>query len=188
MPELLDAIDWPVRTERLTIRRTRQDDLDRTWVFRQLPEVSRWTSQATLTYAGHQAHFRRSDWLAGELVVELAGRVIGDLMIKIEDAWAQDEAAERAKGVQAELGWSLDPAFHGRGYATEAVRATVGLCFGPLGLRRVIANCFAANEPSWRLMERIGMRREAHNVRDSLHAIDGWVDGYTYALLADEWS
>ena len=47
--------------------------------------------------------------------------------------------------------------------------------------------CFAANEPSWRLMERVGMRREAHNVKDSLHRDHGWQDGYVYALLADEW-
>jgi len=36
-------------------------------------------------------------------------------------------------------------------------------------------------------MERIGMRREAHNVRDSLHRDHGWLDGFGYALLAEEW-
>jgi RimJ/RimL family protein N-acetyltransferase len=36
-------------------------------------------------------------------------------------------------------------------------------------------------------MERIGMRREAHNVRDSLHRTRGWLDGLGYALLAEEW-
>jgi RimJ/RimL family protein N-acetyltransferase len=81
----------------------------------------------------------------------------------------------------------FDPAFGGRGYATEAVRALVSLCFGPLGLRRVHANCFYANEPSWRLMERIGMRRELHSVKESLHRTKGWLDGLSYALLAEEW-
>jgi RimJ/RimL family protein N-acetyltransferase len=56
-----------------------------------------------------------------------------------------------------------------------------------LRLRRVFATCFADNTGSWRLMEKLGMRREAHNVRDSLHRDRGWLDGYTYALLADEW-
>lgn len=36
-------------------------------------------------------------------------------------------------------------------------------------------------------MERVGFRREAHNVRDSLHRERGWVDGYVYAVLAAEW-
>ena len=56
-----------------------------------------------------------------------------------------------------------------------------------LGARRVVADCFAANEASWRLMERVGMRREQHHVEDSLHAELGWLDGLGYALLATEW-
>jgi RimJ/RimL family protein N-acetyltransferase len=89
--------------------------------------------------------------------------------------------------VQAELGWVLDPAYGGRGYATEAVRALLRVCFEDLGLRRVVALCFYDNEASWRLMERVGMRREAHNVRDSLHRSGEWLDGLVYALLAEEW-
>ncbi len=61
------------------------------------------------------------------------------------------------------------------------------ICFEGLGLRRVTADCFAENEASWRLMERVGMRREAHNVRDSLQRSGQWLDGYGYALLAEEW-
>ena len=57
-----------------------------------------------------------------------------------------------------------------------------------LGLRRVVATCFADNEPSWRLMERIGMRREQHAVKDALHRSGAWLDSYGYALLATEWA
>ena len=58
---------------------------------------------------------------------------------------------------------------------------------GKLGLRRVKASCFVGNHPSYRLMERLGMRRETHAVRDALHPSGEWLDGYEYALLADEW-
>jgi hypothetical protein len=51
----------------------------------------------------------------------------------------------------------------------------------------VKALCYADNEPSWRLMERLGMRREEYAVQDSLHRTKGWLDGMTYAVLADEW-
>jgi RimJ/RimL family protein N-acetyltransferase len=51
----------------------------------------------------------------------------------------------------------------------------------------VIAQCFADNEPSWRLMERLGMRREQHTKQDSLHRNGEWLDGMMYALLRDEW-
>ena len=94
---------------------------------------------------------------------------------------------DRARAVQAELGWSLDPAYTGNGYATEAVAELIRICFEELHLRRVIAQCFADNESSWRLMERVGMRRESHDVRGSLHRSGEWLDGLTYAMLADEW-
>ena len=65
-------------------------------------------------------------------------------------------------------------------------RAALDLAFGDLGLHRVTAGCFADNVASWRVMEKAGMRREQHGVRDSWHAELGWVDGFTYAVLADE--
>ena len=66
-------------------------------------------------------------------------------------------------------------------------RELLRICFEDLGLRRVFAQCFADNVPSWRLMERVGMRREEHAVRESLHRSGEWLDGLRYALLAEEW-
>lgn len=183
----LDALEWPVRTERLLLRRATRDDADATWAFRRLPQVHDWLGAAITSYDAYRARFLTEERLAGLLIVALDGTVIGDLVLKIEDGWAQEEVADQAKGSQGELGWAFDPAFGGKGYATEAVRALIGLCFGPLGLRRLHADCFAGNEPSWRLMERLGMRRELHTVKESLHRTRGWLDGFSYALLAEEW-
>ena len=187
MSHPLDTLEWPFRTARLLIRRAARDDLDATWAFRRLPEVHDWLGAATPTYDAYRERYFREKRLANLLIVELDGRVIGDLMLKVEDGWAQEEVADQARCAQAELGWAFDPAFGGHGYATEAVRALIGLSFGPLGLRRLHAQCFYDNEPSWRLMERLGMRREAHSVKESLHRTKGWLDGLSYALLAEEW-
>lgn len=187
MTQDLSAVAWPVRTERLTLRPATAADLDATWAFRRLPEVWEWVTTATSDREVYAERFTNPDRLAATLVVELDGRVIGDLMLALQDAWAQHEVRDRAHLVQAELGWTLDPARQGHGYATEAVAGMVRTCFEELGLRRVVASCFADNEPSWRLMERLGMRREAHTVRESLHRSGAWLDGYGYALLAEEW-
>lgn len=183
MTPLLALVDWPVVTDRLVLRPATDDDVDAIFEIRRLPEVSEWiTAQVSdRSELVERLEHRRA------VVIELDGRIIGDLMIKIEDAWSQREVEADAAGVQAELGWILDPAHGGQGYATEAVTAAIDLCFGPLGLRRVIAHCFADNDASWRLMERVGMRRETHTVRESLHRTHGWLDGYSYGLLADEW-
>jgi RimJ/RimL family protein N-acetyltransferase len=187
MASKLDDVAWPVHTARLSLRPASTADLDATWRFRQVAEVSQWMTSAPASREDYRRKFEDPERLAKTLVVELDGQVIGDLMLAIEDAWAQSEVATQAHGVQAELGWCLDPTHQGRGYATEAVEALMRLCFEDLGLRRVTANCFADNEQSWRLMERLGMRREVHTLRESLHRSGEWLDGMGYALLADEW-
>jgi RimJ/RimL family protein N-acetyltransferase len=183
----LDAITWPVRTDRLTLRPATPDDLEATWQFRRLDDVNRWLTRAPATLQEYRTRFGDPASLAKTLVVELDTVVIGDLLLQVDDAWAQAEVVDQTRGVQAELGWVLHPAHTGHGYATEAVRELIRLCFEDLGLRRVTANCFAANDASWRLMERVGMRRELYTVRDSLHRCGEWLDGMGYALLADEW-
>lgn len=185
MAPSLDVVDWPVRTERLALRRLSDGDLPEIFAYRSQPQVAEWTGSRV---ADVESLAERLGDGATVVIVEHDGELIGDLMVRIQDGWGQREVADQAVGVEAELGWTFDPAHQGRGLATEAIRALVGICFDDLGLRRVVASCFAANDPSWRLMERLGMRREAHNVADSLHRDHGWLDGYFYALLAEEWA
>lgn len=187
MPQDLSAVAWPMRTERLTFRPATADDVAGAWAFRRLPEVQEWMTTADTDREAFARRFVEPDRLSKTLAIELDGVLIGDLMLAIGDAWAQAEVKDRASGVQAEIGWCLSPEHQGRGYATEAVRELLRICFEELGLRRVVAMCFADNVPSWRLMERLGMRREEYAVRDSLHRSGEWLDGMTYALLVDEW-
>lgn len=184
MPRQLGDVAWPVSTARLTLRRARADDADAVLSYRCLPSVSEWIGAPPEDFPTRFAASERLDVL---LMVERAGAIIGDLMVKAEDAWAPPKVVSQARGVQAELGWALRPEETGKGYATEAVEAALRICFEDLGLRRVTASCFAANTASYRLMERVGMRREARTVKDALHPSGKWMDGYSYALLADEW-
>ncbi len=186
-PDPLENVEWPFRTERLVIRRARPEDAEATWPFRRLPEVTAWMTSAPPDLDDYRARFLSPGRFRLTLVMEHQDRVVGDLMLAVEDAWAQWEVADRAKGTQAKLGWCLDPAYGGRGLATEGAAALLEIAFDRLGLRRVLAECFADNVPSWRLMERLGMRREQHAVGDSLHRSGEWLDGFTYALLATEW-
>lgn len=178
-------VTWPRTTARLTLRPAIPADADAMFAYRSQEPVARWMTQLPTDVDAWRADFDKRFPYA--LMIELDGEPIGDLFFKTEDAWAQAEVRDRAKDVVAEIGWCLAPAQAGHGYATEAVADLLDIAFDGLGVRRVIANCFAVNEPSWRLMERLGMRREAHNVRDTLHRDGEWYDGLTYALLADEW-
>lgn len=180
-------VAWPRATERLVLRPALPQDAEATWRVRHLESVSRWLTEAPSTLDSHRVWFEDQTRLASTLVVELEGQVIGDLKLRVEDAWAQREVAAGARQSQAELAWVLDPQVAGQGYATEAARELVRLCFEELALRRVVATCFADNTPSWRLMERLEMRREMHAVGDALHRSAGWRDTFAYAALASEW-
>lgn len=87
---------------------------------------------------------------------------------------------------QAEIGFTLARAYQGQGYATEAVGRLVDYLFADLGLHRIQANCDVANNASSSLMERLGMRREAHFV-ESIWFKGEWRSEYCYGLLRREW-
>lgn len=183
----LDAIPWPLRTARLLVRPAVPLDAEASRRIRSAPGVSDWLGYRPGDAAAWAELFGDPERLARTLVVEHDGVVIADLMLDVRSPWSQREARERAAGREAALAWVFDPAHQGRGLATEAVRVLVDAGFAHLGLHRVTADCTADNTASWRLMERLGMRREGHHVRAELYADGVWRDGLTYAVLADEW-
>jgi RimJ/RimL family protein N-acetyltransferase len=149
--------------------------------------VARWLSAAPDDYDEFGRAFSEPARTDTTLVVEHDGTVVGDLYLAVTDAWGQREVAERAARTQAEIGWSVDPAYGSRGYATEGAAELLRICFDGLGLRRATAGAFADNVASIRVMEKIGMTIEGRSRQDSLHRELGWVDGVSAAVLADDW-
>lgn len=86
----------------------------------------------------------------------------------------------------AEIGWILLPSSQGHGYAAEAARLLLDLCFGTLGLHRVYAELDPRNEASVALCERLGMRHEGHLV-EHMWLKGEWTDTGHYAVLEREW-
>lgn len=175
-----------LRTDRLELRPVRDDDIDRILEYRSLPEVSRWLLRPEVDPAAFRARWRRSaeDPSDHSVAVTRDGVVIGTVSLDVRDGMGQPGTPPNT---EAEIGYIFDPGYGGHGYATEAVTAMVTYSFDRLGVRRITAGCYADNLPSVRLLEKLGMRREQHGVGDSWHAELGWVDGCTYALLAEEW-
>ena len=186
-PTPFDRLTWPVRTDRLLIRPLVADDVPALFAIRSRPEVAQWMSGAPDDYDAFAEAFAAPERADTTLVMLRDDVVIGDLYLRVSDAWGQREVAEQTKATQAEIGWSVDPSYAGQGYATEGAAELVRLCFEGLGLRRVTAGAFADNVASVRVMEKIGMTVEGRGRRDALHRDLGWVDGLNAAVLADEW-
>lgn len=90
-----------------------------------------------------------------------------------------------------ELGYIFNPAFHNQGYATESASGLVHYGFTHLGIHRVIAHCNTENVASWKVLEKIGMRREGcfrKNVffRTTEDGSPLWVDSFEYAILKED--
>jgi len=175
-----------LRTERLELRPVRDEDIDRILEYRNQPEVTYWLLRTEVDPASFRAAWRRAAENPDDhsKAVVLDGVVIGTVSLDVVDGMGQPGMPS---GTEAHLGYIFDPKHSGHGYATEAVTAMVAHAFDRLGLRRITAGCYADNLASVRILEKIGMRREQHGVGDSWHAELGWVDGYTYALLAEAW-
>ncbi|MNI70272.1 ribosomal-protein-S5-alanine N-acetyltransferase [compost metagenome] len=89
------------------------------------------------------------------------------------------------------IGYIFNPAYYGKGYATEACQRLLKYVFEELGAHRVMALCNPENAPSWRLLERLLMRREGYfknevffKTTESGQPI--WQDTYQYAILKEE--
>jgi RimJ/RimL family protein N-acetyltransferase len=85
-----------------------------------------------------------------------------------------------------EIGYTLSIESQGRGFATEAVSAVIDYIFTKLNKHRITASVDPRNTKSIALLERIGMRKEAH-FRKSIWFNGEWTDDVVYAILEEEW-
>jgi RimJ/RimL family protein N-acetyltransferase len=113
-------------------------------------------------------------------VLAVVWREVGQVIGEVKLEWLSRQHH------QGEIGFVFNPDYHGKGLATEAAKVVLGLGFGELGLHRIIGRCDAQNGPSARLMERLGMRREAHFVHNEIFKGE-WGDEFVYAMLDHEW-
>jgi RimJ/RimL family protein N-acetyltransferase len=179
-------LDYPLHTDRLELRPFSVDDLEDAYVYMSDPAVVRYLYwqvrdrdevRAFLTDRALQGALEREgDRLTLALVLPLTGQVVGEVML----SWTSRENR------QGEIGFVLNPAFQGNGYAREAALVVLALGFDKLGLHRIVGRCDALNVTSAGLMERLGMRREAHFIHDEIFKGE-WGDVLVYAMLEDEW-
>ena len=176
----------PIETERLRLRFTTPDDLEPLIALQSRADVTRWT------YWGPRDEPQVRDSLALKLA---ATRIEADgdaftLAIEPKDsgAYAGDivlwSTSHEHRG--GELGFILHPDHHGLGYAPEAAAPLLELGFTCFGMRRVVGRTEARNLASARVLEKLGMRREAHLVENEF--VKGeWQSELVYAQLEAEW-
>lgn len=178
--------DYPVQTARLELRPFQDDDAEELYAYHRREDVTRYLfweprdrDEAEKALQHKIAEYRIDD--EGQVlclaVVERSGqRLIGEVNLN----WTSRQHR------QGFIGFVFNPEFQGRGFATEAADAVLRLGFDNLGLHRIIATCDARNSASARVMQRLGMRLEAHHVHNRIFKGE-WNEELVYALLEEEW-
>jgi RimJ/RimL family protein N-acetyltransferase len=169
-----------IETARLRLRAIVASDWPAIFAYMSDPRVTAFLPEGRLDEEASRAFARKHSGAAGQAVAvveKASGQMIGHMPFH---PWAVPQTYE--------IGWAFGLAHHGRGYATEAGRALLSHAFEVLGAHRVIATCQPENVASWRVAEKLGLRREGH-FRACLYRAPGvWWDEYFYALLADEYA
>ncbi|MFJ1298562.1 GNAT family N-acetyltransferase [Pseudomonadota bacterium AL_CKDN230030165-1A_HGKHYDSX7] len=182
----LNPRDITISTGRLLLRPFESHDFEAYAAYHALPDVYRYLYAPAPAGEALRAQFddlldapfeNDGDTLRLAVTRGEDGVLLGEVLLK---------HAQRS-ALQGEVGYIFDPRHAGRGYATEAVTAMVSLGFDTIGLHRIFARLDAANAGSIGVVERLGMRREAHLIQNDRY--DGvWGDEFVYAVLAREWA
>lgn len=175
-----------LETERLLLRQFKPADLETFYTYRNDPDVAKYQGweypyprvkavqfvhDMSIAVPGH------SNWLQLALELKSTGAMIGDVAFFIK---RDDER-------QAMIGYSLARPYWGNGYASEAIMRLLAYLFDEMKLHRVSAECDVENRLSWRLLERLGFRREAHLI-ENIYFKGAYGSEYHYAMLLREWT
>ena len=184
----MNQMELVYETPRLFIRRFRTGDVQDAFEILSEPEVARYefwdafTLEETRADIEIQSAVRPGTYeVWNEFAVVLKpgenseGKVIGNISFRLNDNVQR----------QAEIGFHFNVAFHGLGYGRESVHGLIEYLWR-LGAYRIWAVADTRNRASWKLMEKLGMRREGHMIHNCF--VKGeWCDEFHYALLEADW-
>ena len=173
----------PIETDRLIIRKFRPDDFTELYDYLSDINVVKYEPYEpyTLEETRREAEFRSNSDEYFAVTMKGEGRLIGNLYLG------------KREFDTYELGYVFNRDWQMCGYATEAAKALLEYTFATLKAHRVVAKCNALNYRSYKLMERLGMRREAELKKNVYFKKDAfgkpvWQDTLQYAILRNEWS
>ncbi|AST93702.1 GNAT family N-acetyltransferase [Sutcliffiella cohnii] len=167
-----------IATKRLKIRRFIKDDIHALIEYTSDPSVMEYIPEGVFTEGDAKEFIDKNMGDEPEkfaVVLKDENRLIGHIVFH---RYFGDHTYE--------IGWVFHTQYYNKGYASEAALATLQYGFEQLQLHRIIATCQPENIGSYRVMEKIGMRKEGFFKKCIPHG-DGWWDEYYYAILKEEW-
>jgi len=175
-----------MQTPRLLIRNFKDADLVSFVAYRNEPEVAKYqgwkppyTEEMGLKFIHQMKDMnapKQGSWIQFALALKKTDELIGDLGVFIKQTDIR----------QATIGFSIAKGQWRKGFATEAISQILDYLYVDLDLHRVVADCDEENVASYRTMEKLGFRREAHFI-ESFLVNDVYRSEYHYGMLQREW-
>ena len=172
-------------TNRLILRDFVESDWEAMLAYQQKPLYLRYNAWTDRTpeavreflqmFLDHQKQDPRNKFQLA-VTLKATGQLIGNCGVR----------RNSVKSFEGDIGYEFDPEHWGNGYATEAARAMLRFGFLEMYLHRITGHCVADNLGSAHVLEKLGMRREAH-LRENQFYKNRWWDTLIYAILEEEW-
>lgn len=177
----------PIVTPRLVLRPPTLGDLDSIQAAKEAawPDLQRWMAWAFDNQRSRQAmenSIRQTMDYQSQAGIALAGfhRIDGDFIVRT----ALDPTDEPDV---YETGYWVAPKYTGRGMATEAANAAIRYAFGHLGAKAISIGYFDGNEPSRRIVEKLGFQKLGVARQAAMRCLDGMkLDRHEYILTSPD--
>ena len=172
-----------IKTERLSIEKITQKDLENIHNLNSFPEVDEYNT------LGIPENFETTKNFIEPLILEMEKENISRYTFKIlfEDKFIglTGIVGGNPKYKKAEIWFKFNPSYWNKGFATETTRALISFCFNEMNLHRIEAGCAVDNVASKKVLENCGFILEGTQ-RQNLPLKTGWSDNYEYGLLIED--
>ncbi len=176
-----------IETERLILRNMTVRDLDDFHAYRSDVELCKFQDFDVFTVEESRAFIDKvkdiefgapGGWVQLGIELKESSRLIGDVALKPES----DEPRN------VEIGATLNPKYHGKGFAIEAFNRVFEYLFTKTETHRIFGILDTGNQGSLKLMKNLNFRREAHFIKSFWDkGFNEWRDEYLYAMLKEDW-
>lgn len=186
-----------IETERLVLKAQTMAEQKRLWEILMIPEVNKyfltvppklkeklldWNKQEEY-YKMDMEHANGADIFRWSIFLKETGECIG--RVSCHEAHDEDENVTdpSIRGV----GWLIDPAFQGKGYATEAAFAMIDYMFTEVDVNEIRTGAAIINSASWKIMEKLGFTRQDKTKMIQYTFLDEPVEDYSYIMTKEQW-
>lgn len=173
-----------LETERLILRRFTSEDWKDLYEYLSKEEVVKYEPYEVFNedQCREEAEYRSSQEAFWAVCLKENNKLIGNVYFQEQ---------EPKEFLTWEIGYVFNSEYQGKGYATEACKRVLKYGFYVLGAHRVIGMCNPENSSSWRLLERLFMRREGYFKKPAFFKKSNegkpiWHDCYQYSILDEE--